>query len=146
MASGGGFIFFTIGALCLGFAVGKSGEPKPEVKTQVKIVSVPTVKTHVEYRDRFRPMPQSCIEAIDMLAKVGENNSDMTSSAGKILDGLGDLGLGTVQPDVHDINKVTETIMAAKDKLDSASIREQETARLVTAKITACEKEVADGP
>jgi hypothetical protein len=146
MASGGGFILFTVGALCLGFAVGKSADPQPEVKTQVKIVKVPTVKTHVEYRDRYEPMPESCTEAIATLTEVGQNNSAMTGAAGTILDALGDLGLSSAQPGIHDVNEVTERIMAAKDKLDSASIREQETARLVTAKVTACQKEVAEGP
>lgn len=138
--------FIVVGVLGLGISMGRCGAGEVETVTKVRIVKVPTVKTHVEYRDRYVKLPESCTEAAKLLTEDTKDNGTMTEAAGQIVDALSKLGLGKVQQDIQAINKSTETINAAKSRLDLAATDNSKATGRITAAISRCQKEVNDGP
>lgn len=107
-----GLICVSVGGL-LGAAMGS-----PDVET------VERVKTHVETETVYeqKPLPESCIKAIEALPLYDDLAGSMSASAGAILLALEGYGRSTVMHDIHHINKTTEIIRFEKDKLDDAVI------------------------
>ena len=135
-------------AVCLGFSLGRCGSDDPEVKVveKTRFVKVPVVKTHVEYRDKFVPLPSACTDAVAALSKVESSTGALTKNAGIIADALNELGLGYATNDVHTVNKALDVIGPAKSALENAANTKSETIDDISTLISRCQKEVADGP
>jgi hypothetical protein len=144
MAGNRAAVVLLAGAVCLGFSLGRCGGPEQVPHT--RIVTVPTVKTHVEYRDRYFNLPDSCTRAVKALGDVTKENGHTTESAGVILDALDSLGQGRATGDIQSVNKAIDKIRPAQIELATASNDHSDLQQRITVLISRCEKEVKAGP
>lgn len=135
-----GAIILLAGVAAISWGVGRASAP--EAVPHTRIVKVPIVKTHVETKEVYRPLPKSCTEAIDRLKVVVKYDDDLTANAGEVLDALSDLGRGDAMKDVALVNKATDRIIVAQSALASAANHKTEEEQRLSESISACSKEV----
>lgn len=97
--------------LALGYSLGSCGDDTVvETRHETKVIKVPTVETHIEYRDKILPLPESCKSALDVLPRIMEGDAEQTAAVGKILLALQDLGTAAAFDDLAKINEMVTVV------------------------------------
>lgn len=96
-------------ALGVAYSLGSCGE-QVETKTEVKVVKVPVVKTHVEYKETPLPYPESCTDALEASSRITANDGVQTAAVGEILLALQDMGTAAAFNDVQKVNELVSIV------------------------------------
>ena len=130
----------------LGYAAHDDAAKPPPPKVVTRVVTVPTVKTHVETKEVYKPYPESCLKIPAVMAGVQANNDALTKNTGEVLDALSDLNVGTGQKDQKLINDATQRILTAQSNLGSAANTKSEQEQRLSDAMSRCREEIAAGP
>lgn len=142
MANPAKFLFFAV-ALGVAYSLGSCGE-HVEVKTETRFVKVPVVKTHVEYKDKMLPYPESCTEALAAAERITANDAEQTKAVGEILLALQDLGSAAAFDDVAKINETTEIVRKEGGTLNDTVLERNTAINTFETYLLKCQQEIAD--
>lgn len=133
-------VIFLVGA---SFGHNNSPEPKIVTRTEVKIVQVPEVVTHIETKTVtiHAPLPESCKLAIDILANIKPIDSTIAASTGIASDEIGKANLAVALHDILAANKSIQKLTTVKVELDLAIVSKSAMAIELQTHVENCLKE-----
>lgn len=137
-------VFALVVALSVAYSLGSCGE-HVETKTEVKIVKVPVVKTHIETKEVTLPYPESCTEALEASSRITANDGVQTAAVGEILLALQDMGTAAAFNDVEKVNELT-SIVREQGGILNTSVLERDTAiSTFETYLSKCKAELEEG-
>jgi hypothetical protein len=126
--------------LALGYSLGSCGNDVETVtKTETKIIRVPEVVTHVEYKDKAVPLPEACYTAAEVLPRISEGDATQTAAVGEILLALQDMGRAAAMNDVHEVNRLTEVVREEGYKLNTSVLDRNQAMSTFNSYLKQCE-------
>lgn len=126
-------------AFCVGIGLGHNSAEVPPAR----VVKVPTVKTHVEYRDKPTPLPQSCREAVQLTLASTTADDDIAAGSGKMQLAMSDVLKNTGNRDMPALTKAMEQVMASKNLVDNGVVDKSEIVSRLTDALARCKDEVS---
>jgi hypothetical protein len=130
--------------LAVGFTMGQCSAP--ETKEVTKYVTVPVIKTHVETKEVYGELPQSCKDAAAVAPLIMAEDEKQTAAAGELLLLSEQLSSATAFTDTSAVNTLIEGIDEQKEILADSINTRAEVVNRFTALFSKCETEVNDGP
>ena len=131
-------------AFLWGLGTGHNNSPPPKIVTQVKVVSVPEVITHVETKTVtvHKPMPESCSAAVQALDDVAPSMNALLTAVGDISINLDKAIENVSSKDFAAINASIEKNTKITGILDAASITQLQALSTFKEKLKVCQQEV----
>lgn len=126
--------------LALGYSLGSCGNDVETVtKTETKIIRIPEVVTHVEYKDKYAPMPEACYTAVEVLPSISRGDAIQTAAVGEILLALQDMGRAAAMNDVHEVNRLTEIVREEGYKINTSVLDRNQAMSTFNSYLKQCE-------